>query len=75
MTTISQGHIFGVHHWRKRKFGPSTRASWLAFEEWMREIIGRVKPIDQLTEDQAVRLIDAMRALPDYGQGVLGMEI
>lgn len=66
MTTasISKGHIFGVMHYKKRKFGQGSTA-WLAFEHWLNETIGRTCPVNELTDAESRLVIDTMKTLPD----------
>lgn len=56
--------MFGVITYKRKKFGEGA-AAWLAFGEWMREIIGRTCEVSQLTDDECHRLIAAMRQLHD----------
>lgn len=62
--TISIGHYHGVKNYKHRKFGPG-QAAWLAFREWMKEVIGRQAEVGELTDQEATALIGAMKSLPD----------
>lgn len=70
MTAITDGHKFGIIYYKRRKFGVGALA-WQAFRAWQVEIIGRECDIDCIRDDEAKRLIDEMKKLPDVGQGRL----
>ncbi len=72
---VQPGHLMGVMQMKKRKFGPG-RTAWYAFMDWMKDIIGRTCAVQDLTDAEAVLLIEAMKRLPDVpepGQGELGL--
>lgn len=61
---VTAGHLFGVKYYKFKKFGKGPTA-WLAFSDWMRDIIGRTCEINDLRDHEAVDLINAMRRLHD----------
>jgi hypothetical protein len=61
---ITAGHIYGIRHFKFRKFGGGHLA-WLSFEEWLPDIVGRKCRIEQLKDCEAEVLIGAMKRLHD----------
>lgn len=76
MAEISRGHKFGVYHYRTKKLGRDrSPAFWEVWFDLLRQTIGREAEVDDMTDAEAVRMIDAMKALPDYGQLTMGLEV
>jgi hypothetical protein len=73
MSKITTGHLYGLKHYKARKFGYGSLA-WRVFEQWAAEIIGHECIADRLQDSEAKRLIEAMKRLHDApvaGQGGL----
>ena len=72
----SRRDFFRLHLYRKKKFGKS-RTAWLAFNETKREVIGRTCELSEMTNREALALIEVLRRLPDAtpeGQEVMAIE-
>ena len=70
---LSEGHYFGLKHYKARKFGHGALA-WRTFSDWVEERFGITTPIEQWTDKQGKAVIEAMKLLhdaPAEGQGVL----
>ena len=70
---LSEGHYFGIKHYKARKFGHGALA-WRAFEEWVQEQFGLNTPVETWTDRKGKAVIEAMKLLhdaPPEGQGVL----
>lgn len=61
---ITPGHIYGIKTYKFRKFGVGATA-WMAFEDWMPDVIGRHCSINDLDDHEAQLLISAMKRLND----------
>ena len=71
MSKITDGHKYGLKHYKGRKFGYGALA-WRVFEDWAKGIIGHQCIADRLTDAEAKTLIEAMKRLHDAPKGGQG---
>ena len=58
------GFRFRVNFYKRRKFGQG-HASWLAFEAWGQEILGRPCSVNELSDSDAELIVSRLKQLPD----------